>query len=181
MNIGELAVVVRPKNLHRPRSCFMIAYAMDPKNWRRDSFELARDDDILEGIAFAFAHHTRQAIQRGLVQGYRREEDALNTVRGHIRFGDQIRRRFDILLPIEVAFDEFTEDIEKNRLLKTAIHRLGPHLHPLRGRKGRMSDASGPPSPRSGSARTGWERCPKSAIPGWTSTTARQWNWRASS
>ena len=46
-------------------------------------------------------------------------------MRGHIRFGDQIRRRFDILLPIEVAFDEFTEDIEKNRLLKTAIHRLG--------------------------------------------------------
>ena len=124
VNIGELAVVVRPK-IPIDRVMFLIAYAMDPKNWRRDSFELARDDDILEGIAFAFAHHTRQAIRRGLVQGYRREEDALNTVRGHIRFGDQIRRRFDIPLPIEVAFDEFTEDIEKNRLLKTAIHRLG--------------------------------------------------------
>ena len=28
-------------------------------------------------------------------------------------------------LPIEVAFDEYTDDIEKNRLLKTAIFRLG--------------------------------------------------------
>ena len=46
-------------------------------------------------------------------------------MRGRIRFGDQIRRRFSIPLPIEVAFDEFTEDIEENRLLKTAIHRLG--------------------------------------------------------
>ena len=64
-------------------------------------------------------------FERGLLQGYRREEDALNTVRGRIRFGDQIGRRFDIPLPIEVAFDEFTEDIEKNRLLKTAIHLLG--------------------------------------------------------
>ena len=73
----------------------------------------------------SFAHHTRQAIHRGLLQGYRREEDALTTVRGRIRFGDQIGRRFGVPLPIEVGFDEFTEDIEENRLLKTAIHRLG--------------------------------------------------------
>ena len=86
---------------------------------------MARDDDVLEAIALAFAHRTRQAIQRGLLQGYRREEEALHTVRGRVRFGDQISRRFGIPLPIEVAFDEFTEDIEKNRLLKTAIHRLG--------------------------------------------------------
>ena len=124
VNIGDLAIVVRPK-VPFDRVMFLIAYAMDPKNWRRDSVELARDDDILEAIALAFAHRTRQAIQRGLLQGYRREEDALNTVRGRIRFGDQLGRRFNIPLPIEVAFDEFTEDIEKNRLLKTAIHRLG--------------------------------------------------------
>ena len=124
LNVGELAVVIRPK-IPIDRVMFLIAYAMDPKNWWRDPFELARDDDVLEAIALAFAHRTRQAIQRGLLQGYRREEDALHTVRGRIRFGDQINRRFGIPLPIEVAFDEFTEDIEKNRLLKTAIHRLG--------------------------------------------------------
>ena len=124
LNVGELAVVIRPK-IPIDRVMFLIAYAMDPKNWRKDPFELARDDDVLEAIALAFAHRTRQAIQRGLLQGYRREEDALHTVRGRIRFGDQISRRFGIPLPIEVAFDEFTEDIEKNRLLMTAIHRLG--------------------------------------------------------
>ena len=124
LNVGELAVVIRPK-IPIDRVMFLIAYAMDPKNWWRDPFELARDDDVLEAIALAFAHRTRQAIQRGLLQGYRREEEALHTVRGRIRFGDQISRRFGIPLPIEVAFDEFTEDIEKNRLLKTAIHRLG--------------------------------------------------------
>ena len=124
VNVGDLAVVIRPK-IPIDRVMFLIAYAMDPKNWRRDPFELARDDDVLEAIALAFAHRTRQAIQRGLLQGYRREEDALHTVRGRVRFGDQISRRFGIPLPIEVAFDEFTEDIEKNRMLKTAIHRLG--------------------------------------------------------
>ena len=123
VNVGDLAVVVRPK-IPIDRVMFLIAYAMDPSNWRRDPFELARDEDVLEAIALAFAHRTRQAIRRGLLRGYRREEDALNTVRGRIRFGDQIGRRFDLPLPIEVAFDEFTEDIEKNRLLRTAIQRL---------------------------------------------------------
>ena len=124
VNIGDLAVVIRPK-IPIDRVMFLIAYSMDPKHWRRNAVELARDDGILEAIIFAFTHHTRQAIHRGLLRGYRGEDDALNTVRGRIRFGDQIQRRFDIPLPVEVAFDEFTEDIEKNRLLRTAIDRLG--------------------------------------------------------
>ena len=127
LNVGELAVVIRPK-IPIDRVMFLITYAMDPKNWRRDSVPVASDDDVLESIALAFAHRTRQAIRRGLLQGYRHEEDALYTVRGRIRFADQISRRFGIPLPVEVAFDEYTEDIEKNRLLKTAIHRLGHTL-----------------------------------------------------
>ena len=116
--------MVRPK-IPIDRVMFLIAYALDPKDWRTDAFGLQKADGVLEAIALAFARRTQRAIQRGLLQGYRREEDALSTVRGRIRFGDQIARRFGIPLPIEVAFDEFTEDIEENRLLKTAIHRLG--------------------------------------------------------
>ena len=127
VNVGDLAVVVRPK-IPIDRVMFLIAYSMDPKNWRRDPVNLTYDEYVLEAIVLAFAHRTRQAIQRGLLQSYRYEEDALNTVRGRIRIGDQIRRRFDIPLPVEVAFDEFTEDIEENRLLKTAIQLLG-HTH----------------------------------------------------
>ena len=124
VNIGDLAVVIRPK-IPIDRVMFLITYSMDPRHWRKNSVQLTRDDGILEAIVFAFTHHTRQAIRRGLLRGYRWEEDALNTVRGRIRFGDQVQRRFDIPLPVEVAFDEFTEDIEKNRLLKAAIERLG--------------------------------------------------------
>ena len=124
VNIGDMAIVVRPK-IPIDRVMFLVTYSMDPKHWRKTSVELKPEDGILEAIIFAFTHHTRQAIHRGLLRGYRREEDALNTVRGRIRFGDQVQSRFDIPLPVEVAFDEFTEDIEKNRLLKAAIERLG--------------------------------------------------------
>ena len=95
---------------------------------RNEAIDLTPDADVLEAVALAFSRRTQRAIHRGLLRGYRREEEALNTVRGQIRFADQIGRRYGLPLPIEVAYDEYTEDIEHNRLLKTAIHRLS-HAH----------------------------------------------------
>ena len=123
VNIGDRSVIVRPK-IPVDRVMFLMTYAMDPRHWRDESIELTTDADVLEAVALAFSRRTQRAIHRGLLRGYRREEDALNTVRGQIRFADQIGRRYGLPLPIEVAYDEYTEDIEHNRLLKTAIHRL---------------------------------------------------------
>ncbi len=122
VRVGDLSVVVRPK-IPIDRVMFLVAYAIDPKDWKK-YFDLSPDADVLESVIPAFVHYTRQAVRRGLLQGYRHEEEALHTVRGRIRFNDQINRRFGIPLPLEVAFDEFTEDIEENRLLKTALYRL---------------------------------------------------------
>ena len=38
---------------------------------------------------------------------------------------EQLRRRFDVLLPVEVRYDEFTDDILANRLIKAAAELLG--------------------------------------------------------
>ena len=123
VNVGDLSVIVRPK-IPVDRVMFLMTYAMDPRHWRDESIDLAPDDDVLEAVALAFVHRTQRAVRRGLLRGYRRQEDALNTVRGQIRFADQIGRRYGLPLPVEVAYDEYTEDIEQNRLLKTAVHRL---------------------------------------------------------
>ena len=48
----------------------------------------------------------------------------MHAVRGRIRFDDQIRHRTGVLLPIEVRYDEFTDDILPNRLVKAAALRL---------------------------------------------------------
>ena len=66
-----------------------------------------------------------RAFARGLLHGYRTEEEALYAVRGRIRFDEQIRRRFGIAMPVEVRYDEFTDDIRENRLVKAAVARLG--------------------------------------------------------
>ena len=46
-------------------------------------------------------------------------------MRGRIRFDEQLRRRFGVPVPIEVRYDEFTDDILVNRLVKAATARLG--------------------------------------------------------
>ena len=123
VNIGDRSVIVRPK-IPVDRVMFLMTYALDPRHWRNEAIDLTPDSDVLEAVALAFSRRTQRAIHRGLLRGYRREEDALSTVRGQIRFADQIGRRYGLTLPIEVAYDEYTEDIEHNRLLKTALHRL---------------------------------------------------------
>ena len=73
----------------------------------------------------------------GLLHGYRTEEEALHTVRGRIMFAEQIRRRFGIPVPVEVRYDEFTDDIRANQLVKAAVHRLGRmRLRSGRARRG---------------------------------------------
>ena len=62
-------------------------------------------------------------------------------MRGRIMFDDQIRRRFGIAVPVEVSYDEFTDDILANRLVKAAAHRLGqlrPRTSQARNALGRV-------------------------------------------
>ena len=102
----------------------MISYALDPSRWRETGFDFGIEDSLVEAIVPGFVRQVRRAFRRGVLQGYRVEEDAIATVRGRIRFDDQIRRHFGIAPPIEVRYDEFTEDIDPNRLIKAALRRL---------------------------------------------------------
>ena len=70
----------------------------------------------------ALSAQARRAFSGGLLHGYRTEEEALMTV---LRLEEQLRRRFDTPLPVELQYDEFTNDILPNRLVKAAAHRLG--------------------------------------------------------
>ncbi len=88
-------------------------------------FDFGKAQTLPDVLALAFIAAARRAFGRGLLRGYLSKEDALHTVRGRIRFDEQIRRRYGIPLPIELRFDEFTEDILANRLVKAATKRLG--------------------------------------------------------
>lgn len=116
-------IQILPK-IELSRLLFLVSYAVDPASWRSSVQAFSDADTVVEAIAPAFVRMVASANRRGLLHGYRAEEDALLTVRGQIRFGDQLRRHFGLAPPLEVRFDEFTADIEENRLLKAALRAL---------------------------------------------------------
>lgn len=123
VSLGSLAITIRPK-LDIDRVLFLVSYAVNPRHWLDTSVAFTAAPTLLEALVPGFVVQVRRALAPGPLQGYRAEEDALPTIRGRLRFADQIRDRYGRFPPAEVAFDEFTEDIEINRLLKAALHRL---------------------------------------------------------
>lgn len=124
VEVGSLSVTILPK-IPVSRVMFLISYALDPANWSSDGFDFDEEDSLLEAIIPGFVRQLQRALRRGVLEGYRAEEASLMTVRGRLRIGDQLRRRFGAASPAEVTYDEFTEDIEENRLIKAALARLG--------------------------------------------------------
>jgi 5-methylcytosine-specific restriction enzyme subunit McrC len=123
-DLSSLAVSIRPK-IAIERLLFLVSFALDPTGWKATTAGFAEADSLVEAVIPGFVRQAQTALGGGVLHGYRREDDALPTVRGRIRFGDQISRHFGDRLPLEVTYDEFTPDIDLNRVLKAAIHRLG--------------------------------------------------------
>jgi len=118
-------VVVRPSKATTDRVLFLVSYALEPARWQERVASYATASDLVEGMAALFAHELRRALRRGVLQGYRVTEDALTTLRGRVRFDEQLRRRFATTLPVEVRYDDYTEDTNLNRVLRAALWRLG--------------------------------------------------------
>ena len=112
VEIGDLSVLIEPK-IGIPQLLSLACYAMGVyKPQIERLFEFKEEAETPpDTLALALHAAARRAFSRGLLHGYRTEEEALHTVRGRIRFADQIRQRFGIPLPIEVRYDEFTDDI----------------------------------------------------------------------
>ncbi|MFJ4903452.1 McrC family protein [Streptomyces sp. NPDC088727] len=107
------------------RLFFLLGYSLDPqRNWRDEDVEVGEHRDLLPTLAHATERQVDRALRQGLLQGYRPTEESTLVVRGRIREAEQIRRRFGMTLPVEVAYDEFSTDIAENRILRTAVERL---------------------------------------------------------
>lgn len=125
LEISGLSVLIQPK-IGIPQLLSLACYAMGMfKSQERRRFDFQEQPALPDTLAMALAAAARRAFGRGLLHGYLTHEEALPTVRGRIRFDDQLRRRFGLPLPVEVRYDEFTDDILANRLVKAAVARLG--------------------------------------------------------
>ena len=123
LEIDGVSVLVNPK-IELTQLLALACYAIGKVEFRKEQFDFKEAKTLPDILALALNVAARRAFSRGLLHGYQTKEDELHTVRGRIRFDEQIRRRFGVPLPIELRFDEFTEDILANRLVKAAAVRL---------------------------------------------------------
>lgn len=121
--VGGLSVLIAPK-IGISQVLSLACYAIGKVEFQREDFDFGEEDALPDALALVLTCQARRASAHGLLHGYRPEEDALYTARGRIRFEDQLRRRFGVPLPVAVRYDEFTEDILANRLVKGAAYRL---------------------------------------------------------
>ena len=136
LEIDGVSVLINPK-IEMSQLLSLACYAIDKLEIRKELFDFREVNTLPDILALALNQAARSAFARGLLRGYQSEEEALHTVRGRIRFDEQIRRRYGIPLPVELRFDEFTEDILANRLVKAAAVRLRRMtLHSSKARRG---------------------------------------------
>lgn len=121
VRVGDVQVEVTPKdNVGLSQLLFYLGYAADP-GFHQDTVEGNQDLDLWPALAHSLAIAVERALARGVQQGYRTTDDALQVIRGRIRFDDQIRARPGMLMPMEVRFDEFTVDTAENGILRAAL------------------------------------------------------------
>ena len=124
VEVEGLSVVIRPK-IPMGQVLSLALYALGAHNSQRSlRFSFDEDASLPDLLALALTAAAQHAFPRGLLHGYRQEEEALYGVRGRIRFEEQLRRRYGRLLPVEVRYNEFTDDVLENRLVKAAVGRL---------------------------------------------------------
>lgn len=122
--VGDRQILVRPKITDLNRLLFLLGYARDPGIWRDDPVDLIGADELLPGIAEAFARVASRAVEQGLLQGYRTVSERLPVLRGRMLAGEQMTRLYGLPVPLAVEYDDFTVDIAENRLLLMATLRL---------------------------------------------------------
>lgn len=121
--VGDIELAIVPK-LPIRRLFFLIGYATNDKHWQTADATFGAGAGLLLAMATAYALQLDRALGQGVLQGYHRVEEALPLVRGRVRATDQIRRRYGIALPVEVAYDEFDMDTAENQILRYASELL---------------------------------------------------------
>jgi 5-methylcytosine-specific restriction enzyme subunit McrC len=123
LHLEDVELIVEPK-IPLDRLLFMLSYSLGRIRDLEVKVGLAPAPDLPEAIVSAFVRQASRALAHGVQQGYRTIDESALTLRGRLRVGDQIRRRYGPMPPAEVTYDDYTVDIELNRIVRAATDRL---------------------------------------------------------
>lgn len=121
--IDDVRLIVRPKTPLRSL-IFMASYSGVQAAVDDASFALDADQDLPAALAAALIRAVGEATGRGLLKGYVSTEETGTVIRGRWDIARQLKARPGIPVPVELAYDDYTEDVAENRILKAALRAL---------------------------------------------------------
>jgi 5-methylcytosine-specific restriction enzyme subunit McrC len=123
VEIGGIRLHIEPK-VPIKQLFFLLSRTFDWDAWRDESVELSSLDDLFPAVGALFARAAEGVLQQGALRKYREQRVAEPAVRGRWLVSEQIQRRHGLHIPAELSVDEFTIDIDENRILRSAARRL---------------------------------------------------------
>lgn len=119
VRVGDIQIKVMPK--FPVNNLFYLLGLHDGIKFESDTVDIAESRDITDLIFESFLRNVTSSTSRGLLTGYRKVEETSKVLHGRILMGNQLKRRYGSMYPVEVSFDEFTENIPENIELNMAI------------------------------------------------------------
>lgn len=118
--LGDLRVILEPKvSLHN--LFYMLTYAHDLADFRRETVELAPGDEIFEFIVVIFLRQVERLVQRGIYRAYITEEDNHPFLRGRLMLADHLQRNALHVQRFYQRTSELTADVLENRILRYTL------------------------------------------------------------
>lgn len=119
--VGGVELLIRPKV--RPENLFLLLEPGLPESaWRREAYDYDISSNLLTSVIGFFARTVEATLARGVLRSYARRDEELVAMRGRLDLSGQFRRS-GVLSPIACTYDDFTEDVPENHVLRAAIRR----------------------------------------------------------
>lgn len=117
--MGDLEILIRPKI--NPENLFLLLEPGLPRSaWREEAFEYGSSSDLLPAVVSFFARSAETTLGRGLLRSYQGRDESLLALRGRMDVARQFRQA-GLVTPVACTYDDFTEDIPENQILKAAV------------------------------------------------------------
>lgn len=119
--VGDIRLLIRPK-INSQNLFLLLEPGLPHSAWRREAFEYDVSSDLLPSVIAFFARTLETTLARGVLRAYRTREETLVALRGRLDLPRQFTRA-GVLTPVACTYDDFTDDIAENRVLRATVQR----------------------------------------------------------
>jgi 5-methylcytosine-specific restriction enzyme subunit McrC len=117
---GDLRILIEPK-VSLQNLFYMLTYAYELPDFRRESAELATGDDLFEFIVVIFLRQVERLVRQGIYRTYITHEEDDPFLRGRLLLAEHLQRNAVRVQHFYQRTEEFTPDVLENQVLKHTL------------------------------------------------------------